>query len=230
MTSLQSSELTELPVVENSQLFAQRVHSAWRWGHFALPKSPSYMAMGTLCTAKKPLLYGAGDTLHCQKAPHIWRWGHFALPKSPSYIAMGTLSHTTNDRDPAAQPPGPATAAARPRTPTRPLHHVTSDGDTSSSSSTNGTGSGWGAGAQTLCPKQMLNAAEALLRSEPHLRTPDVSPNPSRSRSQTLTQWATGPLFRSEWGSQARVMSFEGGSRFGGELSSGRIPLPGSRV
>ena len=28
MTSLQSSELTELPVVENSQLFAQRAHSA----------------------------------------------------------------------------------------------------------------------------------------------------------------------------------------------------------
>ena len=28
MTSFQSSELTELPVVENSQLFAQRVHSA----------------------------------------------------------------------------------------------------------------------------------------------------------------------------------------------------------
>ena len=28
MTSFQSSELTELPVVENSQLFAERVHSA----------------------------------------------------------------------------------------------------------------------------------------------------------------------------------------------------------
>ena len=28
MTSFQSSELTELPVVENGQLFAQRVHSA----------------------------------------------------------------------------------------------------------------------------------------------------------------------------------------------------------
>ena len=28
MTSFQSSELTKLPVVENSQLFAQRVHSA----------------------------------------------------------------------------------------------------------------------------------------------------------------------------------------------------------
>ena len=41
MTSFQSSELTELPVVENSQLFAQRVHSArtvrplWsRWFHW----------------------------------------------------------------------------------------------------------------------------------------------------------------------------------------------------
>ena len=28
MTSFQSSELTELPVVENSQLFAQHAHSA----------------------------------------------------------------------------------------------------------------------------------------------------------------------------------------------------------
>ena len=28
MTSFQSSELTELPVVENNQLFAQRVHNA----------------------------------------------------------------------------------------------------------------------------------------------------------------------------------------------------------
>ena len=28
MTSFQSSELTELPVVENSQLFAHRAHSA----------------------------------------------------------------------------------------------------------------------------------------------------------------------------------------------------------
>ena len=28
MTSFQSSELTELPVVENGQLFAQRAHSA----------------------------------------------------------------------------------------------------------------------------------------------------------------------------------------------------------
>ena len=34
MTSFQSSELTELPVVENSQLFAQRAHSA----RYAPPK------------------------------------------------------------------------------------------------------------------------------------------------------------------------------------------------
>ena len=37
MTSFQSSELTELPVVENSQLFAQRAHSA-RY-------APSYRAL-----------------------------------------------------------------------------------------------------------------------------------------------------------------------------------------
>ena len=40
MTSFQSSELTELPVVKNSQLFAQRVHSARYapsdWGFDAL--------------------------------------------------------------------------------------------------------------------------------------------------------------------------------------------------
>ena len=35
MTSFQSSELTELPVVENSQLFAQRAHSA-RYAPFVL--------------------------------------------------------------------------------------------------------------------------------------------------------------------------------------------------
>ena len=38
MTSFQSSELTELPVVENSQLFAQRAHSACT-AHGTPPKS-----------------------------------------------------------------------------------------------------------------------------------------------------------------------------------------------
>ena len=38
MTSFQSSELTELPVVENGQLFAQRVHSA-RTAHGTPPLS-----------------------------------------------------------------------------------------------------------------------------------------------------------------------------------------------
>ena len=98
---------------DGDTLHRQKAPHKWRWGHFALPKSPSYMAMGTLYTAKKPLIHGDVDTLHCQKspshmtmgtlytakkplingdgdtlhyqkAPHIWRWGHFTLPKSPS--------------------------------------------------------------------------------------------------------------------------------------------------
>ena len=48
------------------------------------------MAMGTLCTGERPLIYGDGDTLHCQKAPHMRRWRHLALAKIPSYMAMGT--------------------------------------------------------------------------------------------------------------------------------------------
>ena len=40
MTSFQSSELTELPVVENGQLFAQRVHSA-RTAHGTPPQAPA---------------------------------------------------------------------------------------------------------------------------------------------------------------------------------------------
>ena len=81
------------PVIygDGDTLHCKKDPHVWRWGHFALPKSPSYTVMGTLCTAKKRLIYGDGDTLHCKKAPHIWRWGHFALPKSPSYMAMGTL-------------------------------------------------------------------------------------------------------------------------------------------
>ena len=47
MTSFQSSELTELPVVENSQLFAQRVHSA-RTAHGTPPFSNELSAGGPL--------------------------------------------------------------------------------------------------------------------------------------------------------------------------------------
>ena len=49
------------------------------------------MGMGTLCTAKKVVIYGHGDTLHQQKGPHVWAWGHFALAKRPPYMGMGTL-------------------------------------------------------------------------------------------------------------------------------------------
>ena len=45
MTSFQSSELTELPVVENSQLFAQRVHSA-RYAPAPPPPPPLSLSQG----------------------------------------------------------------------------------------------------------------------------------------------------------------------------------------
>ena len=31
---------------------------------------PAVMGMGTLCTAKKPPIYGRGDAWHCQKDPY----------------------------------------------------------------------------------------------------------------------------------------------------------------
>ena len=43
MTSFQSSELTELPVVENGQLFAQRAHSA-RTAHGTPPKEEDFIS------------------------------------------------------------------------------------------------------------------------------------------------------------------------------------------
>ena len=47
MTSFQSSELTELPVVENSQLFAQRAHSA-RTAHGTPPHYTAIVAIHLL--------------------------------------------------------------------------------------------------------------------------------------------------------------------------------------
>ena len=45
MTSFQSSELTEIPVVENSQLFAQRAHSA-RYAPFGWTREPPLTDLG----------------------------------------------------------------------------------------------------------------------------------------------------------------------------------------
>ena len=58
--------------------------------HFALPKSPVYMAWNTL-HCQKALYIWAWNTLHCQKALYIWAWEHFALPKMPLHMDMGTL-------------------------------------------------------------------------------------------------------------------------------------------
>ena len=62
MTSFQPSELTELPVVENSQLFAQRVHSA-RTAHGTPPqalqtKRATLPKPRTIKVASKPCLTG----------------------------------------------------------------------------------------------------------------------------------------------------------------------------
>ena len=81
---------------DGDTLYRRKAPHIWLWAHFALAKSPSYTAMGTLCTAKKPLICGDGDTLHCQRAPHIWRWGHLALPKSPAYTVMATPCTSKN--------------------------------------------------------------------------------------------------------------------------------------
>ena len=57
MTSFQSSELTELPVVENSQLFAQRAHSA----RYA-PKEQAYQAFGSRWREIEPEPYAFHPT------------------------------------------------------------------------------------------------------------------------------------------------------------------------
>ena len=50
-------DLEPLIYGDGDTLHCKRAPHIWRWGHFTLPKSPSYMAMGTLCTAKKPLIF-----------------------------------------------------------------------------------------------------------------------------------------------------------------------------
>ena len=58
MTSFQSSGLTELPVVENSQLFAQRVHSA-RYAPF-----PRQTYCPTQCAARSQMSGMHARVLH----------------------------------------------------------------------------------------------------------------------------------------------------------------------
>ena len=62
MTSFQSSELTELPVVENSQLFAQRVHSA-RTAHGTPPKALELRLAGIFQALQKCVSQRGGFTI-----------------------------------------------------------------------------------------------------------------------------------------------------------------------
>ena len=54
MRSLKSSELTELPVVENGQLFAQRAHST----RYAPTQFTQFVALFSYCTPPPQLLSG----------------------------------------------------------------------------------------------------------------------------------------------------------------------------
>ena len=57
MTSFQPSERTELPVVENSQLFAQRAHSA-RYAPYHCPDSrPLPVSQRIPMRHTRPILY-----------------------------------------------------------------------------------------------------------------------------------------------------------------------------
>ena len=88
MTSFQSSELTELPVVENGQLFAQRAHSA------------RYAPKGGQNQKSKPPL---GVTMMPLGAPSISKYGSLVRPDAqivalrlrlPLYKGLDIRYHT----------------------------------------------------------------------------------------------------------------------------------------
>ena len=58
MTSFQSSELTELPVVEDSQLFAQRGHSAWYAPIVQAPSQGAHKSSKAACGASQDSVSG----------------------------------------------------------------------------------------------------------------------------------------------------------------------------
>ena len=84
MTSFQSSELTELPVVENSQLFAQRAHSARYAPHASLSTTRQklvFRGTGLLMVMCKnqpergpdPTPYPSPMGLRCKRGTSPWR-------------------------------------------------------------------------------------------------------------------------------------------------------------
>ena len=80
-------------------LHQQKGHDIWRWGHFALAKSPRdtlhwqkgphLWAWGHFALAKKAHTWAWGHFV-LPKRPHIWGWGHFVLAKTSPYMGMGT--------------------------------------------------------------------------------------------------------------------------------------------
>ena len=78
-----------------------------------MPKSPSYMAVGTLCTAKESLIYGDGDTLHCKKSP-----SYMAI--QPGLAGYQRTAHTNTHRPqhPSQESRGAAKTRVQAHTPT----------------------------------------------------------------------------------------------------------------
>ena len=71
----------------------------WAWGHFALPKRPLKMGMGTLCIAKKAPKYGHGDTLHRREGQEVAGQQSASLKFHPQPQFTGTiLIFTDNQR------------------------------------------------------------------------------------------------------------------------------------
>ena len=126
MTSFQSSELTELPVVENSQLFAQRAHSA-RYApsdrcrgpipSAPLPPSPPFAhgaERGGQTTSGGAIfvrIEGAQNGRNPQEGPHRRR---------PQDCAEALHQHRRTGRPSTGQRRGHSTTAADPPPAARP--------------------------------------------------------------------------------------------------------------
>ena len=86
MTSFQSSELTELPVVENSQLFAQRAHSA-RTAHGTPPKT---QVSDSRRTTQWDQLEDAPPKPTVQRIYGTNAWVHDLFPPLSPTVGQGT--------------------------------------------------------------------------------------------------------------------------------------------
>ena len=118
MTSFQSSELTELPVVENGQLFAQRAHSA-RTAHGTPPLGPlklgSVEASGLLVVASgRSLLFPGGARMvrYCAHSEAEMTVASTRSPLDRMYVTVMPAGSHQRDRGETARGHGAVCAMA----------------------------------------------------------------------------------------------------------------------